>query len=159
MRGCLSGHLNAQRGAARFDEARRHGNKLWQSARVSAVSTAGIQFQSRTLCFRCFATHLIDNLLARLRRFGTLDGQRCSTLQDCQRTVLAGCLDFGHHLGACLGTLEVIRVVREALLGGGRMPHRTGLGRQGECRSQDDGLQGSNMGQFHFMVLSIAKYR
>ena len=48
MRGCLSGHLNAQRGAARFDEARRHGNKLWQSARVSAVSTAGIHFEPRT---------------------------------------------------------------------------------------------------------------
>ena len=154
MRGCLSGHLNAQRGAARFDEARRHGNKLWQSARVSAVSTAGIQFQSRTLCFRCFATHLIDNLLARLRCCGTLDGHRQSTLHQRERTVLAGCLDLGQHLGTGLGTLEMIGVIREALLIGRGVPERIGLGRHGQCRGQDNGFHGDKMGQFHCMVLS-----
>ena len=80
----------------------------------SSRSTAGVHFEPRTSSFWLFAAHLIENLLARLRRFGTLDGQRCSTLQYRQRTVLTGGLDFGHHLGACLGTLEVIRVVREA---------------------------------------------
>lgn len=121
---------------------------------AAAVSTAGIQFQSRTLCFRCFATHLIDNLLARLRRFGTLDGHRQSTLHQRKRTVLASCLDLGHHLFAGLGALEVIGVVREALFRGCGMPERIGLGRHRQGRSQDDNLQGDKMGQFHCIVLS-----
>ena len=86
------------------------------------ASATGIHLKPRTPCLRRFVAHFVDHLLSCFRGHGTLDRQRQSTLEQHQRTVLAGSLDFCNDLSAGLGADEMVRVVGIALLVVCRMP-------------------------------------
>jgi hypothetical protein len=74
---------------------------------VSGVprSAARQQFEARAAGIGRLGAHLVDDLLPRLRRLGTLDRQRRSRCNS-QRAVLARCVDLGHHLGTGLALLK-----------------------------------------------------